>query len=133
MGKSLWVGMFFACVIVAVAVSQREVTADSIPSEDDLLPPPEATPPQPAPAPGAQRPIDPFSTSDVGPPSGVWQYEDLGPEEQEAADRGFETSTWAGGQQALAAAAAQRYPEIAAKRAQLMLGILELADTGVVP
>jgi len=129
-GRSLWLAVFIACVVVAAAVSQSEVTADSTPSEVSL-PVPEPTNAKP-PA-GTAKPFDPLALHDPGPPQAQWGYDDMSPEEQAVIDRGFETATWADAQKVHAAAAQQRYPAMAAKRAQLLLGVTDLSGAGVVP
>jgi len=127
--KSLWFAVVGAFLIVGVAVSQSEVTADSAPPEEAPLP----EPTDDVPPPGAPKPFDPLTSHSPGRAESLWQYEDLSPEEQESADRGFDSTAWAAGQQALAAAAMEKAPAMAAKRAQLMMGITDLANTGVVP
>jgi len=130
-GRSLWLGVFIACVVVAAMASHRDVTADPASSGGSGSPLPEATADQPPP--GVATPFDPFTLHDVGPPGRVWQYEDLSADEQAVVDLGFETDAWGDAQQVLAAAAAQQFPAIAARRAQLLLGVSDLANAGVVP
>lgn len=131
MGKTVWLTVFIACGVVAVVVSQSEVTADSTPSDETQIPIPEPT--NAKPPSGTPPPFDPLTLHDPGRPAAQWSYDDLSPEEQAVIDRGFDTASWDEAQKIHAAAAFERYPAVAAQRAQLMLGVTDLAGAGVVP
>ncbi|HEY4056815.1 MAG TPA: hypothetical protein VGM39_09405 [Kofleriaceae bacterium] len=127
--------VFFGAVLAASAQSDSDVppssSGDTEARVKASVPPPE--PVTMPPTADATTPYDPFKPADPGRPEAAWSYDDLSPAEQAVVDRGFDTSNWAKAQQALASAGRSALPALMAQRAQLMLGVQDLATTGVVP
>jgi len=75
---------------------------------------------------------DPFAPYGIGPIEAAVPYEALLPEQQEAADRGFNTATSAATHDAFAAAVVERSKRAQAEAAQHQLGIDSLDPVAVV-
>lgn len=130
---------FGALAFVAVASSsssgeppeeEEKSTTESVEAQIRALLPP-ATAPTMDPTADATIPYDPLRTPESDPRA--WQYEDLSPEEQEVADKGFDTASWDKAHSVYVRGAAEQYLERAQLREQYMLGVTELDTAGVVP
>ncbi len=133
MWKALVLGVL-AATMLFVGVSRSDVgDPDALSTDSSFpLPAPAADPVAPAPS-GSQPPRELFTPYDVGPPEGIWRYEDLTQAEKETADLGSDVSGWSASQDAMVAAVREQARIEAAKIAQRQLGLNQLGDTGVVP
>jgi hypothetical protein len=86
------------------------------------------------PVPSADTVIkDPLAPYGIGPVEEAVPFEALSPEQQDAADRAFDTATSAATHDAFAAAVIERSQRARAESAQHQLGIDSLDTLGVVP
>jgi len=83
--------------------------------------------------PGDETEFSPFQPYSIGPPEAAVPYSALSPAEQAAADRGRDTTGWAGIHNAYAKGAVALAQQAAAEAAAAELGVENLAGQGVVP
>ena len=134
MWKTLVLAILLVMVVLFVGTSRSDA-GDPDQLTTDLsfpLPPVEQTN-SPSPPPNAPRPHELFTPYDVGPPEGVWHYEDLTLAEKETADLGRDVSGWKASQDLLVQSMKEQARQAAAARAQHQIGLGDLGDTGVVP
>lgn len=117
--------VFGVMLIAATSRSDELGTTDRPPSVDLSAPPTE---------PVVHAPThDPFAPFDVGPPAGVWSYDQLSPEEKAVVDRGRDTAEWARVNEGYNAAIRQQTAQSNAAMAGRMLGLTNAVEAGVVP
>ena len=134
MGNVLRLAGLLLAAIVFATLWQSDVAAQST---DDLDTATVAEPVVEAPVEavaGSETPQkNPFEPYGIGPPEEAIPYEALTPEQQEVADRGFETDAWKQTHDAFGAAVRERSKQARAESAQHQLGIDSLDTLGVVP
>jgi hypothetical protein len=136
MGKLLRFAATMGCAVLFALTWSGDVAADvDAGATATTISVTEPTTDQPVTLVPTAEPItkDPLAPYGIGPSEEAVPYEALTPEQQEAADHGFDTATSAATHNAFAAAVVERSNQARAEAAQHQLGIDSLDTLGVVP